>query len=161
MFTLMWYTAVWNWMVLFWKQSKTLEPKLMCCLKWYSRLCRRTANYHCTCYVTVPKLVWWSQDYQKCCGPLGCKARGTPPCSMFPQRVPDALRDSLKEELDRMESMQVIRKLDINKANYINMANYMESMFRSSHFKLSTMAQHAQCPKIHTHRCSNQRFGTL
>ena len=33
-----------------------------------------------------------------------------------PIRVPDALRDSLKVELDRMESMKVIRKLDINEA---------------------------------------------
>ena len=32
-------------------------------------------------------------------------------------RVPDALRDSLKEELDRMESMKDIRKLDINEAS--------------------------------------------
>ena len=33
------------------------------------------------------------------------------------RRVPDALRDSLKEELDRMESMKVITKLDINKGS--------------------------------------------
>ena len=29
-----------------------------------------------------------------------------------------ALRNSLKAELDRMESMKVIRKLDINEASY-------------------------------------------
>ena len=34
-----------------------------------------------------------------------------------PRRVPDALQDPLKEELDRMESMKVIRKLDINEAS--------------------------------------------
>ena len=31
--------------------------------------------------------------------------------------VPDALRDSLKAEFDRMESMKVIQKLDINEAS--------------------------------------------
>ena len=34
-----------------------------------------------------------------------------------PRRIPDALQDPLKEELDRMESMKVIRKLDINEAS--------------------------------------------
>ena len=34
-----------------------------------------------------------------------------------PRRVPDTLRDSLKEELDRMESMKVIQKLDIDEAS--------------------------------------------
>ena len=36
------------------------------------------------------------------------------PVVCSPRRVPDALPDSLKEELDRMESMKVIRKLDMN-----------------------------------------------
>ena len=36
-------------------------------------------------------------------------------CSL--RRVPDALRDLLKAELDRMESLKVIRKLDINEAS--------------------------------------------
>ena len=31
--------------------------------------------------------------------------------------IPEALRDSLKEELDWMESMKVIRKWDINEAS--------------------------------------------
>ena len=34
-----------------------------------------------------------------------------------PRRVPDALRNDLRTELDRMESMKVIHKLDINKAS--------------------------------------------
>ena len=42
---------------------------------------------------------------------------GTTPTVCTPRRVPDALRDSLKEELHRMESMKVIRKLDINEAS--------------------------------------------
>ena len=42
---------------------------------------------------------------------------GAIPIVCSPQRVPDALRNSLKEELDRMESMKVIRKLDINEAS--------------------------------------------
>ena len=47
---------------------------------------------------------------------LDVKPDATPiVCS--PRRVPDALHDSLKEELDRMESMKVIRKLDINEAS--------------------------------------------
>ena len=47
---------------------------------------------------------------------LDVKPDATPiVCS--PRRVPDALCDSLKEELDRMETMKVIRKLDINKAS--------------------------------------------
>ena len=41
----------------------------------------------------------------------------TSPVVCSPRRVPDALRDSLQEELDRMESMKVIRKLDINEAS--------------------------------------------
>ena len=44
---------------------------------------------------------------------LGVWPEATPiVCS--PRRVPDALRNFLKTELDRMESMKVIRKLDIN-----------------------------------------------
>ena len=39
------------------------------------------------------------------------------PIVRSPRREPDALQDSLKEELDRMESMKVIRKLDINEAS--------------------------------------------
>ena len=39
------------------------------------------------------------------------------PIVCSPRRVPDTLRDALKEELDRMESMEVIRKLDINEAS--------------------------------------------
>ena len=35
------------------------------------------------------------------------------PVVCAPRRVPDTLRDSLKEESDRMEAMGVIRKLDI------------------------------------------------
>ena len=42
---------------------------------------------------------------------------GATPIVCSPRRVPDTLRDSLKEELDRMESMKVIRKLDINEAS--------------------------------------------
>ena len=42
---------------------------------------------------------------------------GAIPILCSAQRVPDALRDSLKVELDRMESMKVIRKLDINEAS--------------------------------------------
>ena len=42
---------------------------------------------------------------------------GAIPIVYSPRRVPDALRDSLKAELDRMESMKVIQKLDINKAS--------------------------------------------
>ena len=42
---------------------------------------------------------------------------GAIPIVFSPQRVPDALRDSLKEELNRMVSMKVIRKLDINEAS--------------------------------------------
>ena len=36
---------------------------------------------------------------------------------MFTQESTSTLRDSLKEELDRIESMKVIRKLDINEAS--------------------------------------------
>ena len=39
------------------------------------------------------------------------------PIVCSPRRVPDALQNSLKEGLDRMESMKVIRKLDINEAS--------------------------------------------
>ena len=39
------------------------------------------------------------------------------PVICSPRRVPDTLRDSLKEELDRMESMKVIQKLDINESS--------------------------------------------
>ena len=39
------------------------------------------------------------------------------PVVCSPRRVSDALGNSLKEELDRMESMKVIRKLDINEAS--------------------------------------------
>ena len=47
---------------------------------------------------------------------LDVKPDATPTvCS--PRRVPDALPDSLEEELDRMESIKVIRKLDINEAS--------------------------------------------
>ena len=42
---------------------------------------------------------------------------GTTPIVCSPQRVPDALRDPLKAELDRMESLKVIRKLDVNEAS--------------------------------------------
>ena len=41
---------------------------------------------------------------------------GAIPIVCSPRRVPDALRNSLKEKLDRMESMKVIWKLDINEA---------------------------------------------
>ena len=40
---------------------------------------------------------------------------GATPVICSSRRVPDTLRDSLKEELDSIESMKVIRKLDINK----------------------------------------------
>ena len=47
---------------------------------------------------------------------LGMKPDAVPiVCS--PQRVPDAVRDSIKVELDRMESMKVIQKLDINETS--------------------------------------------
>ena len=39
------------------------------------------------------------------------------PVICSPRRLPDALRDSLNVELDRMEAMKVIRKLDINEAS--------------------------------------------
>ena len=39
------------------------------------------------------------------------------PIVCSPRRVPDALRNSFKTELDRMKSMKVIRKLDINEAS--------------------------------------------
>ena len=39
------------------------------------------------------------------------------PIVCSPRRVPDALHDDLKIELDRMESMKVIRKLDIIEAS--------------------------------------------
>ena len=42
---------------------------------------------------------------------------GASPIVCAPRRVPDALRNSLKTELDRMESLKVIRKLDINEAS--------------------------------------------
>ena len=42
---------------------------------------------------------------------------GAIPIVCSPRRVPDTLRDSLQAELDRMESMKVIQKLDINKAS--------------------------------------------
>ena len=42
---------------------------------------------------------------------------GATPIVCSPRRVPDTLRDSLRKELDRMESMKVIRKLDINEAS--------------------------------------------
>ena len=35
---------------------------------------------------------------------------GATPVVCLPRRVPDALRDSLKEDLDRMESMKVISR---------------------------------------------------
>ena len=38
------------------------------------------------------------------------------PIVCSPRRVSDALRDSLKAEFDRIESMKVIQKLDINEA---------------------------------------------
>ena len=42
---------------------------------------------------------------------------GAIPIVCLPRRVPDTLRDSLKAELDRTESMKVIQKLDINEAS--------------------------------------------
>ena len=42
---------------------------------------------------------------------------GATPIVCSPRKVPDALRDLLKAELDRMESMKVIRKLYINEAS--------------------------------------------
>ena len=39
------------------------------------------------------------------------------PIACSPRRVPEALRNSRKTELDRMENMKVIRKLDINNAS--------------------------------------------
>ena len=42
---------------------------------------------------------------------------GAIPIICSPRRVPDTLRDSLKAELDRMESMKVIQKLNINEAS--------------------------------------------
>ena len=42
---------------------------------------------------------------------------GAIPVVCSPQRVPEARRDLLKSELDRMESIKVIRKLDINEAS--------------------------------------------
>ena len=39
------------------------------------------------------------------------------PIVCSPRRVPDALCESLKDELDRMEAMKMIRKLDINEAS--------------------------------------------
>ena len=39
------------------------------------------------------------------------------PVVCSPRRVPDTLQVPLKEELERMESMKVIRKLDINEAS--------------------------------------------
>ena len=42
---------------------------------------------------------------------------GAIPIVCSPRQVPDALRDSLKAELDRMESLKVIRKLDINETS--------------------------------------------
>ena len=42
---------------------------------------------------------------------------GAIPIVCSPRRVPDALRDLLKAELDRMESMKVIQKLDINEVS--------------------------------------------
>ena len=41
---------------------------------------------------------------------------GATPIVCSPRQVPDTLRDSLKKELDWMESLKVIRKHDINKA---------------------------------------------
>ena len=42
---------------------------------------------------------------------------GAIPIVCSPRRVPDSLRDLLKAKLDRMESLRVIQKLDINKAS--------------------------------------------
>ena len=39
------------------------------------------------------------------------------PILCYLRRVPNALRNSLKTELDRRENMEIIRKLDINKAS--------------------------------------------
>ena len=42
---------------------------------------------------------------------------GAIPIVCSPRRVPDTLRDSLKAKLDRIESLKVIQKLDINEAS--------------------------------------------
>ena len=42
---------------------------------------------------------------------------GATPVVCSPRRVPDALIDSLKTKLDRMESLKVNRKFNINEAS--------------------------------------------
>ena len=87
---------------------------------------------------------------------------GATPKVCSPRRVPDILRDSLKEELDKMESMKVIRKLDINEASdwvhaliLVVKPNGKLRVCLDPHPKFSTTTQHTQCPEICKHHCSN------
>ena len=77
----------------------------------------------------IPRPILWCWHHQECHGALILKP-GAVPVICAPHCVPHAIQPKLKDELDRMLKLGVIRKLDINEASesvhiLVILVNYM------------------------------------